>query len=159
DLPGELDLPPLDDDDGDEPAEGDAHDLPGELPEGGLDDAAAADLDVGAELDVIDEERDDEGEGEVDVGPLHEGIDLDEEEPAGAGDEEGEADGEGVAVGEEREGDDGGAEGTGESPEDQVDERALPDLDDDEEEPSEEAALAETLLGESAHVPWARVRL
>ncbi len=166
----ELDLPPLDADEGDDladPTAGHGDDM---LPQGeepdGLDDTTAADLDVGDDLDDLDDPDDGqrgEAESDVDVGALDEGIDFDgdDEAPAGSAEDEGSAaDAEGVAVDESDGDDDAGAEGTSESPEDQVDEADLPEIDDgDDAEGSE--ALADVLLAEAEETlpPWGRARL
>jgi hypothetical protein len=161
----DLDLPPLDaDEDEDAPSAEDPAELvesDDEGDDGGLDDAAAGDLDVGAELDDdLDEEADGGPDEDVDVGPLDEGLDVVGErlEPGDASERE--ADDLGIDVGEERDLDDGGTEGTGENPEDQVDEAALPELDDGED-PRGDEILAEALLAESDDglVPWGRVRV
>jgi hypothetical protein len=56
--------------------------------------------------------------------------------------------------------DDGGAEGTNEDPGDEVDESALPEIDDDDgSEGDDGGSLAETLLAETeATIPWASAR-
>ncbi len=156
----DLDLPPLDADEEHEPTD-EAHELPDE-PDGGggLDDATAADLDVGDELDDFDGEEGGDGEADIDVGPLDEGIDAEDGERTLGDEEESAADGEGIAVDESRDADDGGAEGTGENPEDEVDEAALPDIDDGEDAAGDHA-LAEALLAEGGQqLPeWAPARL
>lgn len=153
----QLDLPPLDTDDEPAAEEGEGDELSGlldpVLDEGDpLDDAVARDLDVALELDVDDEPdaRADDAEGEIDVGPLDEGLSLDEE--GGGLDEEGEEagdQGDDILDADSGGEDDGGAEGTGESPEDAVDESELPALDADEE--GEYAG--EDLLGELSELP------
>src|SRR4051794_3563716 len=106
----DLDLPPLDADEGDEHApEGDV--LLAVDEEGGLDDSTAADLDVGDDLDDFDGEESGDAEGEVDVGPLDEGIDVEGDESGVGADDERGADDEGISVDESADGDDGGAEG------------------------------------------------
>ena len=154
----ELDLPPLDDDggSGDEVEAGD--DLPAALEEDdGLDDADAVALDVGDQDLDDDEASDDDGDAEIDVGALDEDIVVDEERATGAeqdglGDDDDDVDG--GAPGE----DDGGAEGTGEDPGDEVDEAAVPELDDDENR-ADDDGLADELLAESdAGIPWAAAR-
>jgi hypothetical protein len=164
DLDEDLDLPPLDTDD-DEPAATEGDDLPLEIEEGGgLDDSAAADLDVGEELDDLDDEDAGEPEVDVDVGALDEGIDFDEKEtdlaPPVAADDGGTPDDDGIAIDESRDGDDGGAEGTSEAPEDEVDEDELPDIDDGDDV-DVDRDLAETLLAEADATlpPWAPARV
>ncbi|MGK4002756.1 hypothetical protein WMF31_09050 [Sorangium sp. So ce1036] len=134
-----LDLPPLghDDDEEDEESFEDLLQTVDDA-EGGLDDVNASDLEIGVELSV-DEDRaagEDEPTDEgVDVGALHEGID-----DAGAGSwladepiDPGEGDHDDLDEGGGAHGDDGGAEGTGEDPSDDVDERELPALDADQD--------------------------
>jgi hypothetical protein len=157
----DLDLPPLDTDEGDEPPPDEAGELPGDaLERGGLDDATAADLDVGDELDDLDDEAGADADADVDVGPLEEGIDVAEQD-GDAGEEDATVvDAEGVAVDETHDADDGGAEGTSENPEDEVDEGALPDIDDGEDAVGEQA-LADALFAEGRpDLPeWASVRV
>jgi len=160
----DLDLPPLDADEGDQPAVAEADDLVEQGEErGGLDDSTAADLDVGEQLDDLDGEGGvarGEAEGDVDVGALDEGIDFDEEESAAEKEDDRGVDAEGITVDEANEADDAGVEGTSEQPEDQVDESELPEIDDGEESGGDEA-LADALLSEAegALPPWARARL
>src|SRR6185312_12045408 len=125
-----------------------------------LDDGEASDLDVGDELEELEGDKGVEGEDEVDVGPLDEGIDVAEEDRDPGEDEVGAADAEGIDVDESRDPDDGGAEGTSENPEDQVDEASLPDLDDGEDL-GDEQALAQALLAEDGlDLPdWAEGRV
>ncbi|WP_437671417.1 hypothetical protein [Sorangium sp. So ce131] len=132
-----LDLPPLAHQEDEEDEEG-FEDLLQTLDdaEDGLDDVTANDLETGIEL-VADEREDggdDPAEEGVDVGALHEGIEdaetgswLSEEANDDGADHDDLDDGGGAH------GDDGGAEGTGEDPSDDVDERALPALDADQE--------------------------
>jgi hypothetical protein len=181
DVEGDLELPPFDDavdDDApgydggappsprpaghDGPAGGDVPDAALEVDDaGGLDDAVAADLDVGVELDdhlegQLVEDRDED----VDVGALDDGIDVEDERSEAGDDAEGGADTEGIGFDETFEGDDGGAEGTSENPEDEIDEAALPDMDDGEDTSGDDA-LAEALLAESegSLPPWASSRV
>jgi hypothetical protein len=157
-----LILPPLDAEESDEPLDDEHHDLPGEPGDerDGLDDSTAGDLDVGDELDEIDERDEPEPEGEVDVGPLDEDIDVEEEDASGGVEPEGIAGDDGDELDDAAEEDDGGAEGTGESPENEVDESALPELDDGEEETDDTDLAAELLAqGEGALPPWSRARL
>jgi hypothetical protein len=153
----ELDLPPpdADADEGDEgEAEGDLDDV---LDEGGLDDAEAADLDVGGDELETDDDEGEDGDGEIDVGAIDEGIVVDEA-AADASETEGAADDDGLALDDTGSEDDGGAEGTNEDPGDEVDESALPELDDDDGAEGDDA-LAETLLAETeATIPWASAR-
>jgi len=168
----DMDLPPLDEDIGEEEAELGEGAFDEVLPdlredEGDpLDDSNAQDLDIGAQID--DEDTDyvaEEGaEAGLDIGPLDEGIaDLD------AGSAIGDEDGENGAAGDEdgigelefdRTDDDGGAEGTGENVENDVDEAALPDLDESEHDEVDDH-LADELLEEAARgkmPPWASSR-
>jgi len=100
-----------------------------------LDDATADDLETGAILDDLGEESpalDDDAQ--LDVGPLDDGMMFDDgagfdEDDSGFATDEDDAD-----FSDAREADDGGAEGTNESPEGEVDEGALPALDDGEDE-------------------------
>jgi hypothetical protein len=157
----DLDLPPLDADEGDEPPADEAHELPASGDEaGGLDDSEATDLDVGDELDEIDDEESSDAEADVDVGPLDEGIDDDDEGTGPGDDDEGGADDEGIAIDESHDADDGGAEGTSENPEDEVDEDALPEIDDGEDGGGDQA-LADALLPEPGGdlPPWAPARV
>jgi hypothetical protein len=156
----ELTLPPLDADEGDDPVLNEGDMLLAVEEGGGLDDSTAADLDVGDELGDLDGEEGGDTEGDVDVGPLDEGIDIDGAESSLGADEESGADDEGVDIDESLDDDDGGAEGTSEAPEDDVDEDDLPDLDDGEDTSSDQA-LAEELLaeGEGGLPPWAPARV
>ena len=157
----DLDLPPLDAEEGDEPLADDVPELPADAHEpGGLDDSTAADLDVGEELDDLDGEEGGDGEEDVDVGPLDEGIDTKEDKVAAGDEDAGDADAEGVAIDESPDSDDGGAEGTSENPEDEVDEATLPDIDDGEEEAGDRG-LADALLSEAGGTlaPWAPARV
>ncbi|EYF05714.1 hypothetical protein [Chondromyces apiculatus] len=148
-----LELPPLDMDEEPEAREDDLADLldtPGD--EGDpFDDTEARDLDV-VELDVDPAEGTEGGsedEKEIDVGPLDEGMSLDEEDGGWAGDEqEGGQHGDDIDDVDAGE-DDGGAEGTGEAPEDAVDEGELPALDADDEGNYE----GKDLLGELPDLP------
>jgi hypothetical protein len=157
DLDEELDLPPTDADGEEDAASSDgAEDLPADAEEGGLDDAESEDLDVGGDDLDENDEGDDEGD-EIDVGDLDEGMLIDEEALEGA---EAERAAEDYGLGgDEAEGaDDGGAEGTDEDPGDEVDEAALPEMDDDDGE-AEDDGLAAVLLAEGeAAIPWAAAR-
>ncbi|WP_050430572.1 hypothetical protein [Chondromyces crocatus] len=147
-----LELPPLDADE--EPAEQD-EDLAAllDVPEDEgdpFDDAEARELPVDLPASVEEEAGGDrEDEREVDVGPLDEGMSLDEE--AGWSGEEGDGNADhGEEIDEVVAGDDdGGAEGTGEAPEDAVDESELPALDADDEGNYE----GQDLLGELPDLP------
>jgi len=164
----DMDLPPLDaDDDGDE--NGTKEELDDALPElrddGGdpLDDANAQDLDIGVQIeDESDRSASDEAEG-VDVGALDEDIsDLEEEsalddghEATGLDDDDASSD-----LDEDTTSDDGGAEGTGENAENDVDESALPELDESEHDEADDR-LADLLLEEATRgkiPPWAPTR-
>ncbi|MFT3764616.1 MAG: hypothetical protein QM820_03725 [Minicystis sp.] len=156
-LDEDLDLPPSDDE-GEEEAEGAADDeLPDAIDETDLDDAEADDLDVGGDdLETSDDEMD-EPEAEVDVGALDEGIVVDEE-AADTGEAEGAPDDDGLNLDDTAGDDDGGAEGTSEDPGDGIDEGALPELDDGEDD-RDDGDLAETLLTEDSSMPpWAAAR-
>jgi hypothetical protein len=160
----DLDLPPLDADEGDERADEAPEALDDPDAGGDLDDSNAAELDVGDELDDFDDEEGGDAEADVDVGPLDEGIDPEDDERTVGDEEVGATDGEGIAVDESHDADDGGAEGTSENPEDEVDEATLPDMDDGEDAGGDQA-LAEALLAESLaengeRLPdWAPARL
>lgn len=134
-----LDLPPLGHDD-DEEDEESFEDLLQTLDdaEGSLDDVNASDLEIGLDLSVDegpttgDDEPADES---IDVGALHEGL-VDAEAGSWLADEPHDLDDidhddldEGNAAHE----DDGGAEGTGEDPSEDVDESELPALDADQD--------------------------
>ena len=152
----DVELPPLDDDatdprappDGAEDEAADDDDdfeLREDSDEGDpLDDANAHNLDAGIDLDDLDEALDDDGEG-IDVGPIDEGIDFgDEGGDEGDGPKDDDDDDDDLDASP----DDGGAEGTADAPEDEVDETALPALDADEEG-ADDAALAEVLFAEA----------
>jgi hypothetical protein len=168
----DLDLPAFDV--GDDDAEGEAgvdkfdEALPDIRDDGTdpLDDANASDLDIGMHIDD-DDSRDTSAEASgdaVDVGALDEDFaefDHDEsaldDERGGDGfvedDDLGAFDGESVA-------DDGGSEGTGEDAANDVDENALPDLDESEQDRADDT-LADVLLEEAARArlpPWAASR-
>lgn len=151
----DLALPPLDADDADDGDRPELDALESSLDESGLDELTAVDLDVGPELDDIDELGADDTTGEIDVGPLEDGLVTDEGSAA-----EGEAmgfDDDNVVVDEDRDDDDGGAEGTKEDPGDDVDEAALPEMDDGEDNAGDDE-LAETLLAEASVPRWAASR-
>ncbi|WP_437875211.1 hypothetical protein [Sorangium sp. So ce513] len=133
-----LDLPPLGHDDEEERDEG-FEELLQTLDdtEGGLDDVNASDLEVGVEIaeDEGSAGGDDSAEEGVDVGALHEGIEdadagswLSDESAGHDDDDHDDLDEHGGAPA-----DDGGAEGTGEDPSDDVDEGELPALDADQD--------------------------
>ncbi|WP_437659722.1 hypothetical protein [Sorangium sp. So ce1182] len=133
-----VDLPPLghdEDDEGEETFEELLQTL--DEAEGGLDDVNANDLEVGVELaeDNAGAGDDEAAEEDVDVGALHEGIAdaeagswLSDETPGHNDDEHDDLDEHGGAHA-----DDGGAEGTGEDPSEDVDEDELPALDADQD--------------------------
>ncbi|MCC6559606.1 MAG: hypothetical protein IT372_42360 [Polyangiaceae bacterium] len=150
-----LELPPLDaEEEGEEDDHGDLADLIAPLDdEDSLDDAAAGELETGEDVDLEDRGalgEDEPAEDAIDVGALHEEIDLadregwTDEDAEGAGDHEDVVDDDGRA-----DEDDGGAEGTGEDPGADVDEAALPALDADDEGTYE----GEDLLAELPEVP------
>ena len=152
---GAIELPPLDaDDEPEQDEEGDPADLldPLDSPDNPLDDAAAHELETGVDVDLDDDEAqggDESAEDEVDVGPLEEDLVLGDGERWDE-EAEGERDHDDDAIDEERANeDDGGAEGTGDDPEDDVDEGALPALDADEEGAYE----GEDLLAELPDLP------
>ncbi|WP_437631262.1 hypothetical protein [Sorangium sp. So ce854] len=133
-----IDLPPLGHDDEEERDEG-FEELLQTLDdaEGGLDDANASDLEV--DVEIAEDEGgtggDETAEEGVDVGALHEGIEdadagswVSDESAAHDDDDHDDLDEHGGAHG-----DDGGAEGTGEDPSDDVDEGELPALDADQD--------------------------
>lgn len=154
----ELSLPPSDADDEDEGEDTEPDDLLAALDEAGLDDAEAADLDVGADALANFEDGDDEAERDLDVGPLDDELQL-PEEGGHEGEVEGMAEDDGVVIDETHDTDDGGAEGTDDDPSDEVDEAALPEIDDDAGE-GDHDVLAEALLieGEAGLPPWAAAR-
>jgi len=156
----DLELPPLDADEDDELPLDAVPELPDSADDaGGLDDAASTELDVGDELDELDDDDGGDAEADVDVGPLDEGIDDDGEGALPGDDDEGAADEEGLATDEPQDSDDGGAEGTSENPEDEVDEASLPEIDDGDEEGGDQ--LSEVLLAEAGgDLPaWATARV
>lgn len=167
DLDEDLDLPSEHDDGGpDEEGERDEsfEDLLTALNEDAdgdpFDDADARDLDTGIELDALDEAGEDGDEREVDVGAIDEGVIFDdraEDDDHRAEDDAAEDD---LDLDGAPSDDDGGAEGTSEAPEDEVDERALPELDADEEGEDDDAELAEELLAvaAAATIPWEAMR-
>jgi hypothetical protein len=167
DLDDDLDLPLPGAGEDEEPVGGDDHDDDAdaidELDDDGaspLDDAEATDLDAGDdEIDETDDE--DEGEGEVDVGPLDDEVDIGEENELG--DESASNatnDEDGLDLEEHAADDDGGAEGTSEAPEDAVDESALPELAADDDADDSDEDLAEVLLADAQlePVPWDATR-
>lgn len=161
----DLDLPSNDVDD-DEPdgIRDEDHDEIDESDDGGdnpLDDAEATDLDAGD--DDLDETDDDDGseESDTDVGPLDDEVDIGEENELGdegVGDTS--HDDEGIDLEERAAADDGGIEGTSESPEDAVDEAALPALDADDDLDEGDEDLAEVLLSDAQLElpPWDAAR-
>src|SRR5262249_32741675 len=167
-LDEELDLPLYDDDAGDDDEiarEGEEDDLltpfHDEKGKASLDDESASDLDTGVDLDPLEESAiAGADEEEIDVGPLDEGITFNdehllEERPERALEEPDDPD-----LEEGYSADDGGAEGTNEAPEDEVDEDALPELDADDEGEEGDEELAEVLLAgaSEASIPWAIAR-
>ena len=163
----DLDLPSNDVDDDDEPSgivdedndEIDESDDGGDNP---LDDAEATDLDAGGDdLDETDDDDDEGDESDVDVGPLDDEVDIGEENELGdEGVSDTSHDDEGIDLEERAAADDGGIEGTSESPEDAVDEAALPALDADDDLDEGDEDLAEVLL-EGAQLelpPWDAAR-
>lgn len=166
----DMDLPPLDTDDGaDEDGaneDGDFELLSDPREDAGdpLDDANAQDLDVG--LDIADDDAagsSDEGhEDGIDIGALDEDLasleeerGSDDEASGTTGDDDGLSD-----LDTDATEDDGGAEGTGENAEDDVDESALPELDESEHDEGDDK-LADVLLEEAAAgklPPWAPSR-
>jgi hypothetical protein len=131
------------------------------LDEDPLDDESASELDTGVHLDPLEDSATAEADdAEIDVGPLDEGVDFDEQSMLddradGIGDEPDDLD-----LDEGRSADDGGAEGTSEAPEDEVDEAALPELDADDEGDEGDEELAEALLAdeEGQSPPWDAAR-
>ena len=166
----DIDLPPLDADDDDEAREPEELDdlLPALREDDGdpFDDANALDLDVGGDLEgagdeTLDEDASDEP---VDIGPLDEGISAFE----GASDVATDDDAPGETHGDDddlldrlvQDDDDGGAEGTGENVENDVDEAALPELDASDQDEGDDH-LADALLEEASTglvPPWAASR-
>lgn len=163
-LEEDLDLPLLEDALGiDEEAdeEDDLDELPPSLnaPEGEdpLDDASASDLDTGIHLDPLDDGPDAGGdEAEIDVGPLDEGLDFDDASETDERSDGVPEDPDEIDLDDGLSADDGGAEGTGEAPEDEVNEADLPELDADDEGEEGDEELAEALLEGDAETspPW-----
>ena len=162
----DIDLPPLDADGDDGEEEEAGHEdliAPLEDEADGLDDASAADLDVGVELgdDDLDATGGDEAaEGEIDVGPLDEDIAADED--AAAQDESLEGIGgedDDLETGDDGE-DDGGAEGTDDPIEDAVDDADLPELDADDEGDYEPGGELEEAIeaADGTLPPWSDAR-
>ncbi|MRG96438.1 hypothetical protein GF068_31615 [Polyangium spumosum] len=166
----DMDLPPLDTDAGDDENGNDTFDdeLPDLRDDGGdpLDDTNAQDLDVGLDVEGEDEGgAGDEGlEEGVDIGSLDEDlVTLDDEESALDDDREQDTHGDDDADLElDATQDDGGAEGTGENVENDIDESALPELDESENDTEDaDDALADELLDEATRgklPPWAASR-
>lgn len=158
---------------GDDDAEGEdgTNSFDEELPElrtdGGdpLDDSNASDLDIGVHIDEGDshETNSDAAEEPTDVGALDEDfvlVDessaLEEEHDPGDFTDDGEFDG----FDKESGADDGGSEGTGEDAAADIDENALPELDESENDQGDDS-LADELLAEAtnARLPaWAANR-
>jgi hypothetical protein len=158
-----VELPPLDDGGADE-ASGLDDDAPPsiDVPDSELDplDDANADELAFDDLDPLpDDEARDDDDREVDVGAWTEGIDTRDEAEArddtpGFG-----ADEAYDLAPEDTSADDGGAEGTAEAIEDEVDEGALPELDADEEAEFEDEELLAAVGAEEAPLPpWATPR-
>ncbi len=162
----DVPLPPLDDE-GDDPAhDGEDEELTGD--EGGesdLDDAVAADLDVGIDLEDHEQALGDDGEaaGQLDVGALDEDLVSGDDEPGG--DEDGHGGNDDDELDELDDGpDDGGAEGTLDPIEDDVDDAALPALDgwsegadaDDDRPHDEDALIGEAMRAAQGREPPAR---
>src|SRR5439155_24290796 len=130
-----------------------------------LDDSGDDQLDAGRDVARLREEEKgtDGAEAEVDVGPLGGGLHFDESEE-GSGDPEATADlgpeGDEIDIDERGGADDGGAEGTSDDPEDEVDEAALPELDADDEGDEGDDELAGILLADTeiAALPWDAAR-
>jgi hypothetical protein len=166
----ELDTPVDDGDEGEAVAdevEDQGDDDLDDLDDGGddpRDDLGSEAIETDDDLDPVDEHEEQEGDAEIDVGPLDEGLGLDEND--GPGDDAGSAadqgeEGDDLDIDEHDELDDGGAEGTGDDPSDEVDEAALPELDADEEGEEGDEELSDILLGdagEAAPIAWAEAR-
>jgi hypothetical protein len=164
----DVPLPPLDDEGDDAPPEGEDEELDGDY--GGasdLDDSVAADLDVGIDIDDLEQALGEDGEAaaQLDVGALDEDLVSGDDEPGG--DEEGHGGEEDDDLDELDDGpDDGGAEGTLDAIEDDVDDAALPALDgssggDDDGQHDDEALIGEVIrsaqvveLPARDGVPW-----
>lgn len=162
-----IDLPPLDDgDDEDEAPEPELDEPLASLEDEGVDpfdDAAASELETGLDVGIVDEgdPREDEGGGDdLDVGALDDGMvirdsyadDGQERTPGEEDDFEISPDTRGV--------DDGGAEGTEESAENDVDEADLPGLDADEDGDFEGEDVVREMVFEadSTLPPWDALR-
>jgi hypothetical protein len=166
DVDEDLELPAAGNDNDDEPAgsrddEDEAIDDSDDGGDSPLDDAEATDLDAGE--DEIDEIDDDDGgdESNVDVGPLDDEVDIGEESELGEeGVNDASNDDDGIDLEERAAADDGGIEGTSESPEDAVDEAALPELDADDDVDEGDEDLAEVLLADAQTElpPWDAAR-
>jgi hypothetical protein len=152
-----LELPPLDADD-DAPAHVDEEAVPAHLERGDLDDVAADDLDIGETIEAAEGVDDDAGDGTLDVGPDAAEIDAVDEDGGTYEEPAHDVEVDGISVDEHGDLEDGGVEGTGEDASDDVDEAALPDLDDDLEA-ADDASFAEELLVSAASLaPWASDR-
>jgi hypothetical protein len=165
-----IDLPPLDADEDDETREPEELDdlVPALREDSGdpFDDANAQDLDVGGDLEgVVDETLDEDASDEpVDIGPMDEGISAFEGASDSTADDEATAETHGddddLLDRLVHDDDDGGAEGTGENVENDVDEAALPELDASDQDEGDDQ-LAYTLLEEASTglvPPWAASR-
>ncbi|MBK9266821.1 MAG: hypothetical protein IPM54_44445 [Polyangiaceae bacterium] len=169
----DLDLPAFDV--GDDDAEGEAgtdkfeDDLPALRDDGGdpFDDANAADLDIGVHIDD-DDARDTSADASgdaVDVGSLDEDFAQFDNDASALDEERGtdgfvEDDELGAFDGEASAADDGGFEGTGEDAANDIDESALPELDESEHDHADET-LGDVLLEEAARAQlpsWAASR-
>ncbi|MEJ7733921.1 MAG: hypothetical protein WKG00_32595, partial [Polyangiaceae bacterium] len=152
----DVPLPPLDDEGDDAPPEDEDEEIGGDDDGASdLDDSVAADLDVGIDLDDLEQALGEDGEAaaQLDVGALDEDLVSGEDEPGG--DEEGHAGEEDEDLDELDDGpDDGGAEGTLDAIEDDVDDAALPALDgssggDDDDDDDDDQHDDEALIGEA----------
>lgn len=142
--------------------------LPALRQDGGdpLDDSTASDLDIGVDIkdDDTRESSADESDGATDIGALDDEF-ATLEHDASALDEDREPDGfveddDFAALDQESSDDDGGSEGTGEDAAADIDESALPELDESENDPADDS-LADTLLEEATRArlpPWAASR-
>ena len=161
----DIALPPFDDEEQDDESQLDVGDLLSQLDDGDadpFDDSTAADLETGLEIGLSDEGElgSDEAAGEgVDVGGLED--DLLVHDDAGGGLDDRlesplEEDEDLESFDRERSDDDGGAEGTLSSGEDEVSEADLPELDADEEGDHEaDDVVAEmTFAADTSLPPW-----
>lgn len=166
DADDEFNLPPLDSDEDDHDQAAEEHDeLPPLADDPGadpFDDATAADLETGIDIDVEETSSDDNepAEDRIDTGHLDDSLLTIGVNAGGDSDHDGMSDEDHEDSDIDDDGfndDDGGAEGTGEAIEDEIEEDELPELDADEQGDYEEDVLADLLLMEATEgglPPW-----